>query len=82
LANPLLEITLPLTPQHLLHISKTIPTSGYIDALDFMVDQTNWEMIRRCQNYFVANSSTLDASWLESEAHWGMRLIQEAIKLG
>lgn len=82
LANPLLEITLPLTPRHLLHISKTIPTSGYIDALDFMVDQTNWELIRRCRNYFVANSSALDSSGLESEAYWGMRLLREAVKLG
>ncbi len=82
LANPLLEITLPLTPKHQLHISKTIPTSGYIDQLDFMVDQTNWETIRRCRSYFVANSSTLDDSWLENEAYWGRRLLQEAIKLG
>jgi hypothetical protein len=35
LANPLLEITLPLTPRHLLHISKTIPSSGYMDAMAF-----------------------------------------------
>jgi hypothetical protein len=82
LANPLLEITVPLTPGHLLLISKTIPTSGYIDALDFMVDVTNWEMIRRCRSYCVANSSALEASCLESEAYWGMRLLQEAAKLG
>jgi hypothetical protein len=81
LANPMLEITLPLTPRHLLHISRNVPTSGYIDQLDFMVDQTNWETIRRCRNYFVANSPTLDASWFESETYWGMRLLQEEAKI-
>jgi hypothetical protein len=82
LVNPMLEITLPLTPHHLLHISKIIPTSGYIDAPHFWVDQRNWETIRRCRVYFVANSSVLDASWLESETYWGMRLLQEAAKIG
>lgn len=81
LANPLLEITLPLTPRHLLHISKTIPTSGYFDAPGYLVDQRNWETIRHCRNYFVANSSVLDASWLESEAYWGMKLLQEAARM-
>jgi hypothetical protein len=82
LANPVLEITLPLTPRHLLHISKTIPKSGYIDAPDFLVDQTNWETIRRCEKYFVANSSVLDPSWLETETYWGMRLLQAATEIG
>ncbi len=82
LANRLLEITLPLTSRHLLHISRTIPTSGYIDAPEFMVDQTNWETIRRCRNYFVSNIAALDVSWLESEAYWGTKLLQEAAKLG
>jgi Protein of unknown function (DUF4238) len=82
LVNPMLEITLPLTSRHLLHISKTIPTSGYIDAPDFWVDQRNWETIRQCRSYFVANSSVLDASWLESETYWGIRLLQEAAKIG
>ena len=81
LSNPVLEITLPLTPRHLLHISKNIPTSGYIDQMDFMVDQTNWETIRHCRNYFVANSPTLDASWLESKTYWEIKLLQEAAKI-
>jgi len=82
LVNPRLEVTLPLTPRHLLHISKTIPTSGYIDAPDFLVDQTNWETVRRCRAYFVANSSVLAASWLESETYWAMRLLQSAAEIG
>jgi hypothetical protein len=81
LANPLIEITLPLTSRHMLHISRTIPNSGYIDALDYMVDQSNWETIRRCRNYFVANSNVLPASWLETQEYWALKLLQEAAKL-
>lgn len=82
LANPFLEITLPLTPRHLLHISRTIPSSGYIDALAFMVDLTNWETIRNCQQYFISNSPTLDTSWLETETYWKLKMMEEAAKLG
>jgi hypothetical protein len=81
LRNPSLEITLPLTPRHLLHISKNIPTSGYIDAPDYLVDERNCQTIRRCRSCFVANSSILDASWLESETYWRMRLLQEAARI-
>jgi hypothetical protein len=76
LVNPMLEVTIPLTSRHLLHISKTIPTSSYIDASDFWVDQTNWEIIRRCRKYFIANSQTVEPSWLESETYWGLRLLK------
>ena len=82
LANPELEITLPLTPRHLLHISKTIPTSGAYDAPGYLVDQRNWEMIRNCRSYFVGKSSELDPSWFETEAYWTERLWREAIQLG
>jgi hypothetical protein len=63
LENPTFEISIPLTPKHLLHISKTLEGSGYMDALDYMVDQTNWEMIGTCRDYFVSNSNQADPSW-------------------
>lgn len=81
-ANPTLEITLPLTPRHLLHISKTHPASGYIDSPDFLVDERNSQAIRECREYFVANSPILDPSWWESEAYWGVRLFKSAAEAG
>ncbi len=55
--------------------------SGYIDAPDYWVDQTNWETIRRSRKYFIANSQTVDPSWLESETYWGLRLLRAALDM-
>lgn len=82
LANSMLEVTLPLTPLHLLHISKSIPTSGYIEVPEFFVDHTNWEMIRRCQSYFVNNSPVIHTSCLETQTYWAVRILQAAAQLG
>jgi len=65
LENPTFEASLPLTPQYTLHVSKTMPSSGYLDAPDYLVDQTNWEMIGGCRDYFVSNSHETEPSWQE-----------------
>jgi len=66
LTNPTFEISLPLTPKHLLHVSKNTQTSGYLEALDYMVDQINWETIRDCREYFISNSQKIDPSWKDN----------------
>ena len=76
LANPALEITLPLTPNHLLHVSKVFPLSGSREAEDFWVDLMNWDTIRGARRYFIANSSVVDPDWFENEAVWTERLLQ------
>jgi len=81
LINPTLEITLPLTPQHMLHISKTIPTSGYVEAPAFWVDQANWDMIHECRKYFISNSQAIDPTWLESKADRFLKLLQGAVAM-
>lgn len=75
LENSLLEIFFPLTPKHLLHISQTIPTSAYVEAPDYWVDQQNWEMVRHCREYFVSPSGSC---WFESSEYWLEKLLSEA----
>jgi hypothetical protein len=82
LINPMLEITLPLTPEHVLHISKTIPTSGYVEAPAFSVDQANWDTIHQCREYFIANSQTIDPSWDDSGLDRFRKLIEGALSVG
>lgn len=60
LENPTFEVSLPLTPSHMLHISKLTEGSSYGEAPGCLVDQTNWEMIRACREYFISNSKEID----------------------
>jgi hypothetical protein len=82
LINPTLEITLPLSPKHLLHITNAIPTSDYIEAQAFSVEQANWDMIQRCRRYFIANSQTIYPTWLDSGLHRLNKLVEGALALG
>jgi hypothetical protein len=82
LANPHLEIYLPLSPKHMLLISKSIPTSGYIEAKEFWVDQANWDTIRHCREYFIANSQVVETCWQEGEADRLQALLEGALAMG
>lgn len=70
LENCLLEITLPLSPKHLLYISKKPRLSAYREIPDDLVDYLNWRTIRHCAEYFVSNQASLKPSWFEREVYW------------
>jgi hypothetical protein len=81
LENPTFETSLTLTPKHMLHISKTIPTSGYLEAPDYLVDQTNWEIIRGCREYFVSNCHQADPCWQHDGSERLKILLEGALAL-
>jgi len=81
LENPTFEISLPLTPKYLLHISKTMETSGYLDALGYMVDQTNWELVRASREYFISSSKKADPCWQDGGLERLKVLLQGAAAL-
>jgi hypothetical protein len=78
LENPTFEVSLPLTPQHMLHISRLTDGSAYGEASGFLVDQTNWDMIRACHQYFISNSQQADPCWQEDGSHRLRALLEGA----
>lgn len=64
LRNPTITITLPLSPSHLLHISRTA-ASGYLDATDQDVDEMNRRTILGSEKYFISSLREIDPRWLK-----------------
>jgi hypothetical protein len=80
LANRLLTITLPLTPQHLLYLSRDGSGSAYGDALPDMVDTFDWRTIRECQKYFISSTKQTKPCWFENESEWALRQLRIMMK--
>ena len=70
LRNRFLEISLPLSPRHLLFISREPRPSVYLEIPDDLVDYLNWRTIRHCGEYFVSNEEMVKPIWFESEMYW------------
>jgi Protein of unknown function (DUF4238) len=58
LENDFLEISLPLTPRHLLLISRTLPQSGCGETSGDTVDYFNRRTIRQCHRYWICRTKT------------------------
>lgn len=72
LANPLLEITLPLTPRHVLRISRIISTSGYIQDFHARVFSMNL-VIPLAHPSKAAIAKRYEDSMYSQQVNWGER---------
>ena len=79
LRNRFLEISLPLSPKHLLLVSKEPRPSAYREIPDDLVDYLNWRTIRHCGEYFVSNQETVKPIWFESEAYWLKETLKQIV---
>jgi len=61
-ANPMIEITLPLTPKRLLFISHLYPP-GYGQAPQAVVDELNTRIRFGCEQYFVSQRGIVKDCW-------------------
>lgn len=55
LRNITIQVSLPLSPTHLLLISHS-PVSGYLQATNEDMDEMNYRSISRCDEHFIATS--------------------------
>ena len=60
-----IEVTLPISPQQLIFISRNDNLKGYIDIEDEMqIDRLNLRTYLFCEEYFVVNENTIKDFWL------------------
>lgn len=64
LGNPKIEVTLPLTPNHLLFFSWS-KSKGYLPIEIEMVDELNRRTRAYCEEYFVSRKSETKLIWFE-----------------
>lgn len=59
-----IEVTLPLTPKHLLMFSRS-SAGGYVEADEAFVDEANRRTRAACYEYFVSRREETKAIWFE-----------------
>jgi hypothetical protein len=80
LANRWLQITLPITPKHLLYISREGRGSSYSEILPDMADYLNWRTVGKCSEYFISPAKEIDPSWHQNESAWLRQLFDFGVK--
>lgn len=76
LANKSLEISLPLSPRHLLLVSRQPRPNAYQEIPEDLVDYLNWRTICHCDEYFISSGQQTKPIWFEGESFW----LKESLK--